>query len=198
MFDPITIIKTAGLLGVFLVIFAESGLFFGFFLPGDTLLFAAGIFASQGFFPISLLIIGSAVAAVLGDNTGYWAGRKMGRKLFEKDASFLFNKNRIRDAENFYKKHGPLTIILARFIPLIRTFAPIVAGVAEMEYKKFFKYNILGAVIWTIVVPLLGYCFGSLIPNPDQFLLPVISAIVVISFLPFIFKLIHHLLGKLR
>jgi membrane-associated protein len=198
MLDPITIIKAVGLIGIFLIVFAESGLFFGFFLPGDTLLFSAGLFASQGYFSIQFLIIGCIVAAILGDSVGYFTGKKMGRKLFERDASFFFNKNRIQDAEKFYKKYGAVTLILARFIPLIRTFAPIVAGVAHMKYSIFLLNNIIGGVLWTTVVTLLGYYFGSLIPNPDRYLLPIVIFIICISFLPFFIKIIHHYTKKER
>jgi membrane-associated protein len=196
MLDPITIIEALGLIGIFLIVFTESGLFFGFFLPGDTLLFSAGLFASQGFFSIELLIVGCIVAAIIGDNVGYWTGKRMGRKLFEKEASFFFNKNRIIEAERFYKKYGSITIIIARFIPVIRTFAPIIAGVAKMDHRIFFLNNVVGGIIWATGVPLLGYYFGSLIPNPDRFLLPVIIFVLCISFLPFFIKIIHHYLKK--
>jgi membrane-associated protein len=197
MFDPVTIIKTVGLLGIFLVICAESGVFFGFFLPGDTLLFSAGIFASQGFFSLPLLIIGCSVAAIIGDNIGYWTGKKMGRGLFEKDASFFFNKDRVYEAEHFYKKHGSITIIAARFIPVIRTFAPIIAGVASMRYKTFLIYNIVGGVLWALFVPMVGYYFGGLIPNPDKYLLPIAIIVIGCSFLiPVIMKVVYHSLTR--
>jgi membrane-associated protein len=198
MLDPTLIIKTAGLLGIFLIVFCESGLFFGFFLPGDTLLFASGIFALQGLFPISLLITIIAIASMLGGFIGYWSGKTMGRKLFERQSSFFFNKNRVQDVERFYNKYGPITILIARFIPFVRTFSPIIAGVGKMKYKAFLFYNIIGAVIWASVVPLIGYYFGGLIPNPDRFLLPVAIIIVGFSFLPFILKFVHHLIFKSR
>jgi membrane-associated protein len=188
MLDPVIIIKTIGLIGIALLVFAESGLFFVFFLPGDTLLFSAGIFASQGYFPISLLIIACIVAAIIGDNIGYWTGSAMGRGLFERTSTFFFNKNRVYDAERFYKRHGSMTIIAARFVPVIRTFAPIVAGVAKMRYKTFFIYNIVGAVVWVTVVSLLGYYFGGLIPNIDKLLLPILLFVIAASSVP---ALIH-------
>jgi membrane-associated protein len=196
MLDPILIIKTAGLLGIFLIVFSESGLFFGFFLPGDTLLFAAGIFAFQGLFPLSLLIGIIAVAAILGGNVGYWSGKNMGRKLFERDASFFFNKNRVYDVEKFYQKHGPITIIVSRFIPLLRTFSPIVAGVGLMKYKTFAIHNIIGGLLWATIIPMLGYYFGRLIPNPDQFVLPVAILVLGVSFLPFFVKMVHYFISK--
>lgn len=196
MLDPITIIKTLGLAGIFLMIFAESGLFFGFFLPGDTLLFAAGIFAAQGMLPIEFVIIGSIVAAILGDNIGYWFGKKVGRKIFERTDSFLFNKERIIQTEKFYQKHGPITIILARFIPFIRTFAPIIAGVAGMNYRKFFLYNIVGGIAWIVSVTLLGYYFGSLIPNIELFLLPILFCVILLSLLPFLARIAYKFFKK--
>jgi len=200
MFDPTVIIKTAGLMGVFFTIFAESGLLIGFFLPGDTLLFASGIFASQGLFSIQILILGCIVSAIVGDSVGYWMGKSAGRKIFiRKDSSFMsFSQKHVDKAEHFYKKYGPMTIILARFIPVVRTFAPIIAGIAHMNYRKFLIYNIVGGIFWATSLPLLGYYLGALIPNPDRFLMPVIMLVLIISFLPFILKLAHHYLSKLR
>jgi membrane-associated protein len=196
MFDPITIIKTIGLLGVFLAICVESGVFFGFFLPGDTLLFASGIFASQGLFPLAVVIAGCAVAAIIGDNIGYWTGKKMGRKLFEKSETLFFNKKRITDAEHFYERYGSITIIMARFVPIMRTFAPIIAGIGLMKYKTFFTYNIIGGVLWATIVPMLGYFLGSLIPNPDHYILPVVLFVLFISFAPVLGKVVHHVVTK--
>ena len=196
MLDPNIIIKAAGLIGISLVVFAESGLFFGFFLPGDTLLFAAGIFASQGLFPIETLIIVCATSAILGDTVGYWTGKKVGKAFFEKETSLFFSKKRIHQAEHFYQKHGSATIILARFIPIIRTFAPIVAGVAKMHYKTFAFYNVIGGVLWSVSLPLLGYYFGGLIPNVDKYIFIVLFLVIGFSFLPFILRLIYHFLKK--
>jgi len=198
LLDPIVIIKTVGLLGVFLAVCLESGVFFGFFLPGDTLLFAAGIFASQGFFLLPVVIIGCAIAAIIGDSIGYWTGKKMGRSLFEKNASFFFNKNRVDDAEHFYHKYGAVTIIIARFIPVIRTFAPIVAGVGRMQYKTFVAYNIIGGVLWATFVPILGFYLGSMIPNPDKYLLPVVLLVFFFSFVPVLMKVVFNTLTRKR
>lgn len=193
MFNPTSIIETVGLLGVFIIVFCESGIFFGFFLPGDTLLFTAGIFAAGGYFSLPLLIAGSIVACILGDNVGYLTGKKMGRGLFEKDASFFFNKKRVYDAEHFYQRHGAVTIIVARFIPVVRTFAPIVAGVAQMHYRTFFVFNIIGGVLWATLIPLVGYYFGGLIPNIETYIFPILLVVLAISFLPFLLKLAHHI-----
>jgi len=196
MLDPILIIKTVGLIGIFLIIFAESGLFFGFFFPGDTLLFAGGILASHGFISISLLIIGCVIAAIVGDNVGYWTGKHFGYKLFNSESSFFFNKKNVNRAENFYSKHGPITIIAARFIPMIRTFVPVVAGIANMQYKKFFLYNVIGGILWSVLLPLVGYYFGNIIPNPDKYFLPVAILIISFSFLPIIARSIYFLINK--
>jgi membrane-associated protein len=190
LLDPIIIIKTLGVVGIILIVFAETGLFFGFFFPGDSLLFTAGIFASQGFFSIYLLLIGCIVAAILGDSVGYWSGKKYGRKLFDRDAGFFFKKKRLYDAEIFYEKHGKSTIIIARFVPMIRTFAPIVAGIGNMKYASFVSYNIFGGVVWVSGLLLLGYFLGGIIPNPDKYIIPIAFLIIVISFLPIIFKMV--------
>jgi len=194
--DPIDIIKTVGLIGIFLIVFSESGMFFGFFLPGDSLLFSAGLIASGGFFDVRILIIGCIIAAILGDSVGYWMGKKMGPKVFYKDSGFFFRKKYIDDAEAFYKKHGVYTIVIARFIPIIRTFAPIVAGIGKMDYKTFISYNIIGGISWVLILVPLGYFLGKVIPNPDIYILPIIIGIIVISFLPIIYRYIIGLPKK--
>ncbi len=186
--DLIVIIKAVGLIGIFLIVFAESGLFFGFFLPGDSLLFSAGLIAAGGFFDIRILILGCIIAAILGDSVGYFMGKKMGPKLFYKDTGFFFKKKRVEDAEAFYKKHGIYTIVLARFVPIIRTFAPIVAGIGKMKYKTFLSYNIFGGILWVLLVVSLGYFLGRIIPNPDIYILPIVIGIVGISLLPLVYK----------
>lgn len=183
-FDLTELIKTIGLLGVFGIVFAESGLLIGFFLPGDSLLFTAGFLASQGFINIWLLALGSFIAAVVGDSVGYTFGHKIGRRLFQKENSLLFHKDNLLKAEAFYEKHGGKTIILARFMPIIRTFAPIVAGMGKMHYSSFFSYNIIGGFLWAIGLSLGGYILGNTIPNVDRYLLPIIFSIIIISILP--------------
>lgn len=196
MLDPITIIKAVGIIGVILIVFAETGLFFGFFFPGDSLLFTAGIFASQGYLDIWVLLVGCVIAAILGDSVGYWSGKKYGRELFDRDKGFFFKKKRLYDAEIFYEKHGKSTIVIARFVPIIRTFAPIVAGIGKMHYKTFLSYNIFGGITWVLLLLLSGYFFGGLIPNPDKYIIPVAFAIIVVSFLPIIIKMIRFKLNK--
>jgi membrane-associated protein len=194
MLDPISIIKGAGLIGIFFIIFAESGLLIGFFLPGDTLLFAAGIFANQGSFPISLLIIGCVISAIIGDNLGYWTGKKIGRRLFERDDSILFRKERLIRAESFFNRYGPSAVIISRFIPVVRTFVPVVSGVLDMKYRLFVICNVFGAFMWIFSVSLLGYYFGALIPNIDAFLMPIIVGVVVFSLLPILFHFVRNFL----
>ncbi len=192
MLDPITIIQTVGLVGIFLIIFAESGLFFGFFLPGDSLLFTAGLFASTGFFPLTSLIVGCIIAAILGDSVGYFTGKKIGPRLFTKDSSFFFNKKHAITAEKFYKKYGSKTIVLARFIPIIRTFAPIVAGVGQMKYKKFVFFNIFSGILWPLVMILAGYYVGRYIPNAEEYLLPITLGIIFVSLAPIFLRVLFR------
>ena len=182
--DLVSLVKTAGYLGVFTIVFLESGLLIGFFFPGDSLLFTAGFLASQGFFDITTLIAGCFIMAVLGDTVGFHIGRKLGPKIFTKDNSFLFNKKHLITAQKFYDKHGGKTIILARFVPVIRAFAPVVAGAGKMNYKRFLAFNLIGGVLWAIGVTSAGYYLGSMIPDVDKYLLPIILGIIVLSALP--------------
>lgn len=180
----INLIKTVGYLGIFGIVFAESGILVGFFLPGDSLLFTAGFLASQGFLNIFLLYIVVFVGAVLGDNVGYAFGKKVGPRIFTKEDSWFFHKDNLLKAANFYKKYGPIAIVLSRFMPFVRTFAPIVAGVGQMEYKIFVFYNIVGGLLWTLVVTSAGYFLGKIIPDVDKYLLPIILGIIIVSVLP--------------
>jgi len=182
--DPLAIIKAVGLLGVLLIVFAESGLFFGFFFPGDSLLFTAGFLASQGFISSTWLFIGAFVAAVLGDSVGYAFGKKIGPKIFTKENSFFFNKKHIERSEHFYEKYGKKTIILARFIPIVRTFAPILAGVGNMSYRTFISYNIIGGFIWSIGITALGFALGAVVPNADSYITPLVVLIIIVSLIP--------------
>lgn len=192
LLEPMEIIKTLGIVGIFFIIFAESGLFFGFFLPGDSLLFTAGFLASQGFLDINVLIWGCFFFAILGDSVGYWFGKKVGPKIFCKEDSFFFHKDHIVRAQNFYNKYGNKTIFLARFVPIVRTFAPIVAGVGKMKYKDFIFYNIFGGFTWAFGLTYLGFFLGNLIPDVDKYLLPIILIIIFVSFLPVFFELFKN------
>ena len=187
LFDLTTLVKTVGYLGLFAIVFAESGLFFGFFLPGDSLLFTAGFLASQGFFDITLLLFLVFTGAILGDNVGYWFGRKVGPEIFTREDSLVFRKSYVQKAQAFFDKHGAKTILLARFVPAVRTFAPIIAGVAGMRYDIFLAYNLLGAALWGLGLTLLGYFLGNTVPHIDRYILPILAAIVLISISPGLF-----------
>lgn len=199
--NPSVIISTIaslalpGYLLLFLIIFAESGLFFGFFLPGDSLIFTAGIFAAQGALNIWLVLLVCLSGAILGDNVGYWFGKTLGQKLYARPNSKIFRKDHLEAATKFYQQHGGKAIILARFMPFVRTFTPIVAGAAHMDYGQFFKYNVAGGLIWGAGLALLGFFAGNLIPKDeiDKYLLPVIILIIVISVLP---PIIHALRSR--
>jgi membrane-associated protein len=173
---------------IWAIVFAESGLFFGFFLPGDSLLFTAGFLASQGIFNLPALATGCFVAAVIGDNVGYATGARFGRRLFQREDSRLFKKQYLISAEEFFKKHGKMALILARFTPIVRTFAPIVAGIGAMRYRTFLTYNVIGGFVWTYGLTFLGFYLGKLIPDVDRYLLPITLAVIVLSFVP---SLIH-------
>lgn len=197
-FDLQQIIIAVGYIGVFSIVFAESGLFFGFFLPGDSLLFTAGFLASpasqalwrradgtQGEgFNLAVLAIGCFICAVAGDSVGYTFGQRVGPRIFTREDSLFFHRRHILRAQRFYEKHGGKTIVLARFLPVVRTFAPIVAGVGQMAYLRFLAFNLVGGALWAVGLTTAGYFFGSIIPDPDRYLLPVILLIIVISILP--------------
>lgn len=191
-FDLVEVIRTVGYLGVFAIIFAETGLLIGFFLPGDSLLFTAGFLASQGFLNIHVLAIGCFIAAVTGDSVGYYIGNKYGRKLFKKDDSLFFHKDHLIRAEKFYEKYGGKTIIIARFMPIVRTFAPVVAGIGKMHYSTFLTYNIVGAFLWAVCLPYAGYFLGSSIPDIDKYLYPIIALIIIASVLPPMIEIFKH------
>lgn len=182
--DFVKIIESVGYLGLFAIIFAESGLLVGVVLPGDSLLFTAGFLASQGFFDIWILAPITFIAAVLGDSVGYTFGHKVGKKLFQKEESVFFHKKHLLRAQKFYEKHGGKTITIARFLPIVRTFAPIVAGMGDMQYKKFLFFNVIGAFFWAVCIPLLGYYLGNIIPGVDKYLLPILGIIIILSILP--------------
>ncbi|MEI8339380.1 MAG: DedA family protein [bacterium] len=192
LMDPIFLIQSVGLIGIFAIVFAESGLFFGFFFPGDSLLFTAGLLASQGYFPVILLFFGAWLAAVLGDTIGYSFGYRWGRKLFVREDSFFFRKDHLYQTEKFFAKYGTKAIVLARFVPIVRTFTPILAGVGQMSYRTFLTYNILGGFGWTVLMVFLGYYLGRMIPNIDKYILPIILLIIVISFVPIVVEFLKN------
>jgi membrane-associated protein len=178
------LIAAVGHLGVFAIIFAESGLLVGFFLPGDSLLFTAGLLASQGYLNLPLLLVGSFAAAVFGDSVGYAFGARVGPRLFSRQDSLLFHRAHLERARRFFDRYGPRAIVLARFLPVVRTFTPILAGVGQMRYRTFLTYNLVGGAVWAVGVPLLGYWLGNAVPDADRYLLPVVAAIVLSSVIP--------------
>ncbi len=181
MFDIEQLLGAGGLLGVLIVaviVFTESGLLIGFFLPGDTLLFGAGLLASQGELPLIPLILVTVIAAIAGDNVGYSIGRRNGHRLFTKQDGILFRQEHITRAEKFYEKHGGKTIIMARFTPVVRTFAPVVAGVGKMPRRRFMMFNIVGSLLWGAGMILLGYHLGSKIPGLDKYIEYVLLAVI--------------------
>ena len=180
------LIAWGGYVVLFAIIFSETGLLVGFFLPGDSLLVATGLFAAKGDLNIIYLIILLSIAAILWDSFNYWIGRKAGHSLFHREDSRFFKKKYLLAAQEFYEKHGGKTIILARFVPIIRTFAPTVAGIAEMNYKKFLSFNIFGGVLWVASMLLLGYFLGQLVPNIDKNIDKVIIIVIFVSLIPLI------------
>lgn len=177
-------------------VFAETGMLVGFFLPGDSLLVTAGIFASRGDLNIAVLVALLIPATLIGDSLGYFIGKKIGPKIFTKEQSFFFRKDYIIRTKNFYDKYGGITITIARFMPIIRTFAATVAGVAQMKYAKFLAYDIIGGVAWVMSMTFIGYFLGQLFPGVVKRLELVIILVVFISLLPVIIKYISHKLKK--
>ncbi|HWT56083.1 MAG TPA: VTT domain-containing protein [Candidatus Microsaccharimonas sp.] len=183
MFDVNHLVQAGGLLVISLIIFAESGMMVGFFFPGDTLLFSAGIFAASGKLSIGLALACIAVAAILGDNIGYLIGKSLGHRLFTKD-SVVFRKEYISQAEKFYEKYGSKTMLIAHFVPIIRTFAPVTAGAGNMDHKQFFIFDAIGDIAWTLLVTLLGYFVGSKIPGIEHYIEPVMILVILAVLIP--------------
>lgn len=181
MFDIEQIVSAGGILLISLIVFAESGLLIGFFLPGDTLLFGAGLAASQGRFSVLALMACVIAAAIIGDNVGYTIGRRAGPRIFKKKDGILFRQEYIQKSEAFYEKHGGKTIILARFTPIVRTFAPVVAGASKMPRERFMLFNVVGGILWGGGMSLLGYFVGGRIPGLDHYIEKVIIGVMVLS-----------------
>jgi membrane-associated protein len=187
--DPKHLIEAFGTVGLFAIIFAESGLLIGFFLPGDSLLFTAGLLASQGHLNFPVILVGCFVAAVLGDQVGYLFGQRAGPALFRRPDSRIFKQEHVVRAQHFFDEHGSKTIVLARFVPVVRTFTPILAGVGRMQYRTFVTFNVLGGLLWAAGVTLLGYVLGTTVPSIDRYLLPAIAVIVLLSIAPVLIEL---------
>ena len=198
MFNVSHIIQSGGLflLGGFL--FAEVGLFLGFFLPGDTLVIAAGVYAKQGKLSIASVLLVSAVAAIAGDSLGYYIGRRLGPSVFNKKDSILFRPDHISQANRFFEKYGAKTLLVSHFIAIVRSFVPLLAGVGDMPYKKFLAYNITGDIIWALTVGLLGYYVGSRIPNIDKYIITGLAFVIVITLIPTLYHLVKIQLRKRR
>jgi membrane-associated protein len=183
-FNATTLLLTAGYVGLFAFVFMETGLLIGLILPGETLVFTAGFLSSVGDFNIFAVIGIVFCAAVLADSTEYFLGKKYGMKVFDREKSLFFDKEYVNQAEDFYKKHGGKTIFLARFIPFVRTLAPLFAGIGNMRYSLFITYNVVGAFIWATCISLLGYFFGKIVPNADQYALWLVLGVALISLVP--------------
>lgn len=189
--DPIAIIKTGSYLGIAIIIFAESGLLFGIFFPGDSLLFAAGLLSAAGFLAPIPLIVFVVTAAIVGDSVGYWFGANVGINFFKRKDSRFFKQEYVKRTELFYQKYGGRAVVLARFVPIVRTIAPILAGIGTMQYGTFLRYNVLGGALWGAGMISLGYFLGSLIPGSERYILPISLVIIVISFLPILINIIR-------
>lgn len=189
--DVMTILRTGGYLGIALLVFAESGLLIGIFLPGDSLLFAAGLLAASGFLSLGTLAAIVVIAAIAGDSVGYWFGAKMGSALFKRKDSRFFKQAYLKRTERFYLMYGGRAVILVRFVPIVRTLAPILAGVSSMRYRAFLLYNMVGGLLWGSGMLLLGYSLGSIIPNSEHYVLPISLIIVALSFLPLILNFLR-------
>ena len=196
--NPESIILYGGIYLLLFIIFAETGLFVGFFLPGDSLLFTAGLFCSTGILNIHplLLVILIIIAAVSGNMVGYVFGKKVGPLLFSRKSSFFFRQKHLVSAHEFYIKHGKKTIILSRFLPIVRTFAPIVAGIVKLDYYKFFLYSLVGAVLWVSSLVLTGYFMGKYIPGTKDYLGYIVIFLIVITSIPFIYNSVKKRLSK--
>lgn len=191
IFDLHTFIHTAGLVGIGIVIFLESGVLFGLFLPGDSLLFTAGVLSAAGYLNFPALLVVSFLSAVLGDQVGYYTGKRFGPRIFSRPSSRWFNPEHVVRAQEFYIKHGKKTIILSRFVPFVRTIAPIIAGIGVMDRKTFTIYNIIGGVLWAIGFSSVGYFLGTLVPSIDKYLIYIIAVIILISVIPIAIRLLH-------
>lgn len=175
---------TFGYIALTFIIFAETGLFFGFFLPGDSILFPAGLLASQGYLNIYVICGLTFIAAVAGNICGYFLGKHFGKRLFHKEDSIFFHKDHILRAKSFYDKHGGKTIIIGRFLAIIRTFAPIVAGISDMDFRQYVWYSVVGAALWAVGLPVAGFFLGKFIPDVDKFIIPLILLVIFLSLLP--------------
>jgi membrane-associated protein len=188
IYDVEGLVHVGGIVGLTAIVFTETGLLVGFFLPGDSLLVTAGLFAARGDLDVALLVGCLICAAVFGDTVGYNIGARTGPRLFSRPDSLLFNRKHLMTTKEFYERHGPFTIVIARFVPIIRTFAPVVAGIGAMEYRRFIAYNVMGGIGWVLAMVLGGYFLGQIVPNIHDHIHKVIVIVIVLSLLPAIIK----------
>ena len=192
IYDVEFLVRAGGLVTLAIIVFVETGLLIGFFLPGDSLLVTAGIFAVKGDLDLLTLNLVLSAAAIAGDTVGYRIGYTTGPKIFTRENSLLFNRKHLIAAKEFYDRYGGFTIVIARFVPIIRTFAPVVAGVGAMPYKRFITFNVFGGVFWVMTTTLAGYFLGTLIPNIQEQIHLVIAIVIFVSLLPGIIKFINE------
>jgi membrane-associated protein len=190
IYDVEFLVRAGGLLALTVIVFVETGLLIGFFLPGDSLLVTAGIFAAKGDLDLLTLNLTLSAAAIAGDTVGYRIGYTTGPKIFTRENSLLFNRKHLISAKEFYDRYGGFTIVIARFIPIIRTFAPVVAGVGAMPYKRFVAFNVFGGIFWVMATTLAGYFLGTLIPNIEERIHLIIVIVIFLSLLPGIIKFV--------
>ncbi|HTP45138.1 MAG TPA: VTT domain-containing protein [Candidatus Acidoferrum sp.] len=184
LYDVRGLIEWGGPLLVCIIVFVETGMFVGFFLPGDSLLVTAGVFAGAGHVSLSTLLIFVTLCAIAGDQLGYWIGRVAGQNLYNREDSRFFKKRHLERAHNFYERYGGKTIILARFVPIVRTFCPPVAGAAKMSYSRYLIYDVAGGIVWVWSMTLLGYTLGRTVPNIDRRIHIVIAVVIIASLIP--------------
>jgi membrane-associated protein len=191
LYDVEAIIRWGGLAMICAIVFAETGLMVGFFLPGDSLLVTAGVFAAAGHLDVYSMLILVTLCAVVGDQLGYFIGQKTGPALFTREDSLLFKRSHVLRAQAFYEKYGAKTIVIARFVPVVRTFAPVVAGVGQMNYRRFVRYNVFGGILWVASMILTGYLIGTAVPDINEHIHVVIAVVIFLSILPAIIEVMR-------
>ncbi len=184
IYDVEGLVRVGGLMALIAIVFAETGLLIGFFLPGDSLLVTAGLFAVNGHLELWSLFLFVSLAAIMGDAVGYFLGARTGHRIFSREDSLLFHKKHLVSTKEFYDRHGGITIVLARFMPILRTFAPVVAGVGNMPYGRFAVYNVMGGIGWVVSMTSIGYFLGKTIPDIDRYIHVVIAAVILLSLIP--------------
>ncbi|HEX2122641.1 MAG TPA: VTT domain-containing protein [Thermoanaerobaculia bacterium] len=190
------LVQTGGYIALAIIVFTETGLMIGFFLPGDSLLVTAGLFAAKGDLDIVFLNVLLMFCAITGDATGYYIGKKLGPALFRKEDSLLFKKKHLIATHEFYERHGGKTIIIARFVPIVRTFAPVVAGMANMSYKRFALFNVVGGIGWVFSMTMIGYSLIKIFPNAEEHIHVIIIVVIVLSILPGVIEVLRAKLRK--